>query len=427
MHTRRSWRTPRRARSCSWHNNLTRMARSTWARCGSSTSTPTTAGASTPPRLLPAMRPSWSRRGSSAGRSSWRMSRLPTVIWSSCCSADVKRRIARRERSMMRMSVLYPATEGATFDHDYYRTNHVPLCSETWKPARVEVDRGVDRHHVAAVHFLFESADTLQAALGGPGTASITADVANYTTIVPVLQVSETTSVDPAECSPRFGASEPAPGAQPGIDPGGRASLFEGPEPFGRLLAGKAECHANAVVEPVVLVEAALDVGPRPGAVRQLDSSTEVASAKSCPCGTTRLTGPSRRLRRPRAPFPCTSGPGCGPVRSGAPVCAHSECPRCRGTTGNTKGRSFTHDGDVGEHGDDQPAALAEPVDCADHGLAGLPQGVERRVVHGQEGGQIAHPSSLAPPRSPPGANTSPVPVMSRPARSGSASVWLTA
>ncbi|MGO9856665.1 MAG: EthD family reductase [Acidimicrobiales bacterium] len=94
---------------------------------------------------------------------------------------------------MMRMSVLYPVTEGATFDHDYYRTNHVPLCSETWKPVRVEVDRGVDGPYVAAVHFVFESADALQAALGGPGTASITADVANYTTIVPVLQISETT------------------------------------------------------------------------------------------------------------------------------------------------------------------------------------------------------------------------------------------
>lgn len=31
------------------------------------------------------------------------------------------------------------------------------------------------------------------------------------------------------------------------------------------------------------------------------------------------------------------------------------------------------------------------------------------------------------PPRSPPGANTSPVPVISRPARSGSFSTWVTA
>jgi uncharacterized protein (TIGR02118 family) len=94
---------------------------------------------------------------------------------------------------MMRLSVLYPVTEGATFDHDYYRTKHVPLCSETWKPARVEVDRGVNGPYVAAVHFLFPSSDALHAALGSEGTAAITADVANYTQIEPVVQISETT------------------------------------------------------------------------------------------------------------------------------------------------------------------------------------------------------------------------------------------
>ena len=65
-----------------------------------------------------------------------------------------------------------------TFDHEYYRTKHVPLCADTWKPARVEIDRGVDGPYVAAVHFLFDSADAFQAALASEGTAAITADVA---------------------------------------------------------------------------------------------------------------------------------------------------------------------------------------------------------------------------------------------------------
>ena len=31
----------------------------------------------------------------------------------------------------IRLSVFYPSTEGATFDHDYYRDKHVPLAVKT--------------------------------------------------------------------------------------------------------------------------------------------------------------------------------------------------------------------------------------------------------------------------------------------------------
>ena len=92
---------------------------------------------------------------------------------------------------MIRLSVLYPATEGATFDHDYYRDQHVPLAVRTWNPERTEIDKGVDGPYVAAVHFVFASNDALGAAMGGEGTGAILADVANYTTIAPVLQTSE--------------------------------------------------------------------------------------------------------------------------------------------------------------------------------------------------------------------------------------------
>ena len=45
---------------------------------------------------------------------------------------------------------------------------------------------------MAAVHFLFDSAEDFQAALGSEGTGAIMADVANYTDITPVTQLSET-------------------------------------------------------------------------------------------------------------------------------------------------------------------------------------------------------------------------------------------
>lgn len=94
-------------------------------------------------------------------------------------------------RAMYRVSVFYPKTEGASFDHDYYRNNHVPLAVKAWSPAAHEIDKGVDGPYEAAVHFMFTDQGAFHAALGSPLTGDVMADVPNYTTIVPVMQQSE--------------------------------------------------------------------------------------------------------------------------------------------------------------------------------------------------------------------------------------------
>jgi uncharacterized protein (TIGR02118 family) len=92
---------------------------------------------------------------------------------------------------MIRVSVFYPKTEGASFDHDYYREKHVPLCVKTWGLEGAEIDTGLDGPNEAAVHFKFDSMEALGTAMGSPGMAEIMGDVVNYTTIQPVLQTSE--------------------------------------------------------------------------------------------------------------------------------------------------------------------------------------------------------------------------------------------
>jgi uncharacterized protein (TIGR02118 family) len=92
---------------------------------------------------------------------------------------------------VIRFSVYYPKTEGASFDHDYYATSHVPLALKTWGLDSADIDKGVDGPYEAAVHFTFDSMDAFGAALGAAGTAEVMADVANYTTITPVTQTSE--------------------------------------------------------------------------------------------------------------------------------------------------------------------------------------------------------------------------------------------
>ena len=92
---------------------------------------------------------------------------------------------------MIRLSVLYPKTDGASFDHDYYRDSHVPLALKTWGLDSAEIDKGIDGPYEAAVHFTLDSMEAFGAALGAPGTADVQADVVNYTTIVPTMQISE--------------------------------------------------------------------------------------------------------------------------------------------------------------------------------------------------------------------------------------------
>ena len=95
---------------------------------------------------------------------------------------------------MIKLTVSYPKGEGATFDHDYYSRTHVPLCNSTFKPAKTEIEKGIDGPNVAGVVFYFDSMDALQGALGSPKIGDVMADVANYTNIAPVMQISEVVS-----------------------------------------------------------------------------------------------------------------------------------------------------------------------------------------------------------------------------------------
>ena len=74
---------------------------------------------------------------------------------------------------MIRLSVLYPKTDGATFDHDYYRDHHVPLAVKTWGVERVEIDKGIDGPYEAAVHLFFDSVEAMGAAMAAEGTAAV--------------------------------------------------------------------------------------------------------------------------------------------------------------------------------------------------------------------------------------------------------------
>ena len=92
---------------------------------------------------------------------------------------------------MIRFSVHYPNGEGTTFDHDYYANTHIPLCVDIWKPAKAEIDKGIDGPNAAAVHFYFDSMETFMSSMSSPRSGEALADVPNYTNITPTTQLSE--------------------------------------------------------------------------------------------------------------------------------------------------------------------------------------------------------------------------------------------
>jgi uncharacterized protein (TIGR02118 family) len=96
--------------------------------------------------------------------------------------------------TQVRLSVYYPKGDDERFDHDYYRKTHVPLCNETWQPVKTEIERGINGPFEAAVHFTFSSQEAMTEAMASEGMPAILADVPNYTSITPQMQVSEVVS-----------------------------------------------------------------------------------------------------------------------------------------------------------------------------------------------------------------------------------------
>lgn len=93
---------------------------------------------------------------------------------------------------MIRVSVMYPKGEGATFDMDYYQATHMPLVHRVMPGVmRTECDRAIDGPNIAVGHLYFESVEAMGAAMGGPNAGEAMADLPNFTNTQPSMQVAE--------------------------------------------------------------------------------------------------------------------------------------------------------------------------------------------------------------------------------------------
>jgi uncharacterized protein (TIGR02118 family) len=99
---------------------------------------------------------------------------------------------------VIKVSVIYPNTPGARFDHDYYRDVHMPLLKARMGDACLyySIDRGLaggapdsPAAFVAMCHVHCESVEAFQAGFG-PHAQELMADIANYTDLTPMIQIS---------------------------------------------------------------------------------------------------------------------------------------------------------------------------------------------------------------------------------------------
>jgi uncharacterized protein (TIGR02118 family) len=104
------------------------------------------------------------------------------------------------EAALTTLSVIYPRSAGATFDYSYYQQTHLPLVTSRWQDAGLvsaEALRGIstpdggESPFFAIALISFQSHEHLGAALAGEHTPEIMEDIANFTSVQPIVQLNE--------------------------------------------------------------------------------------------------------------------------------------------------------------------------------------------------------------------------------------------
>ena len=100
---------------------------------------------------------------------------------------------------MIRVAVMYPQSEGKSFNLDYYMNKHMKLVNEKLGPLGLvssEVDAGISGMgdspppYFAIGYLIFETVEKFQAAFDKVGD-ELLADIPNYTDTEPVVQISD--------------------------------------------------------------------------------------------------------------------------------------------------------------------------------------------------------------------------------------------
>ena len=124
---------------------------------------------------------------------------LCLVLTFSSCQQPVAEVTSAVKPGMTKITIMYPKSEGSTFDMDYYANKHMPMLKELFgdKMKHLAIDKGIsgrlptDPMPFMAIGYLyFNSIEEYNAAFG-PNAEKILGDIPNYTNVRPTLQISE--------------------------------------------------------------------------------------------------------------------------------------------------------------------------------------------------------------------------------------------
>lgn len=103
------------------------------------------------------------------------------------------------KKGMIKVALLYPNGEGKTFNMDYYSNKHMPMAARLFGDSlkAMAIDKGLASgtpdtplSYLAIGYFYFETMSSFQNSMKA-NSATLRADIQNYTNIKPVIQISE--------------------------------------------------------------------------------------------------------------------------------------------------------------------------------------------------------------------------------------------
>jgi len=122
---------------------------------------------------------------------------LLVAYYSSFCQS--KQNVGNSEKGLTKVSVMYPYTDGKTFNMEYYESKHMPMVAKLLglNLVKYTIEKGISSGipnqplpFMAIGTFYVKSLSDYQSAIG-PHRDAVRADFPNYTNITPIILVSE--------------------------------------------------------------------------------------------------------------------------------------------------------------------------------------------------------------------------------------------